>query len=68
MSRNSLLLGLFAVVTALVIATTFLQTRERIAQQQRMAEKKALLQILPQDSHDNSLLDDTLPAPVGGDL
>lgn len=68
MSRNSLLLGLFAVLTALVIATIYLQTRDRIAQQQRMAEQKALLQILPQDSHDNSLLDDTLPAPVGGDL
>ena len=67
-SRNSLLLGLFAVVTALVIATIYLQTRDRIAQQQRMAEKKALLQILPQESHDNSLLDDTLPAPTGGEL
>lgn len=68
MSRNSLLLGLFAVATALVISTIFLQTRERIAGQQRLAEARALLQILPRDSHDNSLLDDTLPAPVGGDL
>lgn len=68
MSRNSLLLALFAVITALVISATFLQTRERIAQQQRMAEEKALLQILPRESHDNSLLDDTLPAPVGGEL
>ena len=67
-SRNSLLLGLFALVTALVISAIFLLTRDRVALQQRMAEEKALLQILPQENHDNSLLDDTLPAPVGGDL
>lgn len=67
-SRNSLLLGLFAVATALVISATFLQTRERIAQQQRIAEERALLEILPRDSHDNSLLDDTLLAPAGDDL
>ncbi|MFN2330012.1 MAG: electron transport complex subunit RsxG [Chromatocurvus sp.] len=67
-SRNSLLLALFAVATALVISTTFLQTRDRIAQQQRVAEEKALLEILPQESHDNSLLDDTLSAPVGDEL
>ena len=67
-SRNSLLLALFAVATALVISTTFLQTRDRIAQQQRVAEEKALLEILPQESHDNSLLDDTLSAPAGDEL
>ncbi len=67
-SRNGVLLALFALATALVISTTFLQTRDRIAQQQRMAEEKALLEILPQKSHDNSLLDDTLSAPVGDAL
>lgn len=67
-SRNSVLLALFAVATALVISTTFLQTRDRIAEQQRMAEEKALLEILPRESHDNSLLDDTLSAPAGDDL
>lgn len=67
-SRNSVLLALFAVATALVISITFLQTRDRIAQQQRVAEEKALLEILPRESHDNSLLDDTLSAPTGDDL
>lgn len=67
-SRNSVLLAMFAVATALVISTTFLQTRDRIAQQQRMAEEKALLEILPRESHDNSLLDDTLSAPAGDEL
>ena len=68
MSRNGVLLGLFAVVTALLISITFTQTRDRIAIQQRLSEERALLEILPGNSHDNSLLDDTLIAPAGDDL
>jgi electron transport complex protein RnfG len=59
-TRNSLLLGVFAIVTTLVIAGTYLSTRERIAQQIRQAEQKALLEIVPHERHDNSMLDDTL--------
>ena len=66
-TRNGLLLGTFAVATALLIAGTYLQTRERITAQQRAAEARALLQIVPRTAHDNSMLDDTVPAPVGGD-
>lgn len=64
-TRNGLLLGAFAVATALLLAGTYLQTRDRIAEQQRRAEERALLEIVPRSAHDNSLLDDTLPAPVG---
>ena len=60
-SRNSLLLALFAVATALLLAGSFLMTKERIAEQVRKAEEKALLQIVPRERHDNSMLDDTLP-------
>jgi electron transport complex protein RnfG len=67
-SRNSVLLAAFAIAMALLIAGTFLQTRERIAEQQRRAEEQALLEILPAGAHDNALLEDTLPAPVGDDL
>ncbi|HKK22056.1 MAG TPA: electron transport complex subunit RsxG [Pseudohaliea sp.] len=66
-TRNGLLLGAFAVATALLIAGTYLQTRDRITAQQRAAEERALLQIVPRNAHDNSLLDDTVPAPVGDD-
>ncbi len=66
-TRNGLLLGTFAVATALLIAGTYLQTRDRITAQQRAAEARALLQIVPRTAHDNSMLDDTVPAPVGGD-
>jgi electron transport complex protein RnfG len=60
-TRNSLLLGLFAVCTTALIAGTFLMTKERIAEQKRLAEEKALLQVVPRSRHDNSMLDDTLP-------
>lgn len=66
-TRNGLILAAFAVATAVLIAGTYLQTRERIAAEQRAAEERALLEIVPRDAHDNSLLDDTLPAPVGDD-
>lgn len=64
-SRNSLLLALFAVATTLLIAATYLGTRDKIIDQKRKAEERALLQIVPRERHDNSMLDDTLP--VGPD-
>ncbi len=65
MTRNGVLLGLFAVLTTLLIAGTYLQTRDRIAEEQRRAEEKALLEIVPRTRHDNSMLDDTVPVPAG---
>lgn len=59
-TRNSLLLALFAVVTALLLAGSYLLTKDRIANEIRKAEEKALLQIVPRERHDNSMLDDTL--------
>ena len=60
-TRNAVLLGLFAVVTTLLIAGTYLLTRDRIAEEERRAEEKALLQIVPRERHDNAMLDDNLP-------
>ena len=59
-SRNSLLLGAFALFTTLLIAGTYLQTKDRIAIEQRKAEEKALLQIVPDSRHNNSMLDNTI--------
>jgi electron transport complex protein RnfG len=60
-TRNSLLLALFAVCTTALISGTYLLTKDDIAQQKRLAEEKALLQIIPRSRHDNSMLDDTFP-------
>ena len=58
--RNSILLALFALLTTNIIAGTYLGTRERIAEEQRKAAEKALLEIVPLERHDNSMLDDTI--------
>jgi electron transport complex protein RnfG len=59
-TRNSLLLALFAVCTTALIAGTYLLTKDDIAKQKRLAEEKALLEIIPRQKHDNSMLDDTI--------
>lgn len=57
-SKNGILLALFAVVTTAVIASTYLGTRDKIRDNIRHAEAKALLAIIPEDRHDNDMLDD----------
>jgi len=59
-TRNSLLLALFAVCTTALIAGTHLLTKDDIAKQKRLAEEKALLEIIPRNRHDNSMLDETI--------
>lgn len=59
-TRNAVLLALFAVATALLLAGSYLGTKDRIAAEIRKAEEKALLQIVSRERHDNSMLDDTI--------
>ncbi len=61
--NNVLVLGVFALATALLLASTFMGTKDTIAEAQRRAAQKSLLQIFPPDSHDNDLLNDTLAVP-----
>ncbi len=59
-ARNAIGLGIFAVITAGVIAITQVVTAERIADQIRRAEAAALFEIIPEQQHDNDLLADTV--------
>jgi len=59
-SKNSFILAAFALVTAGILAGTHLLTAEKIAVEERNAAERALLEIIPLDSHNNKLLDDTL--------
>lgn len=59
-SRNALLLGLFAAATAGLIALTFQGTHERIEMSQRQAAQRALLEIVPPERHNNDLLNSTV--------
>lgn len=47
-------------VTAAILAFTFQATAEKIAEQEKRAAEKALLQIVPRERHDNDMLSDTL--------
>lgn len=60
---NSIALAIFALVTALVLAVTNDLTYERIAQSEREAAERALLEIIPLERHDNDLLMDVQPVP-----
>lgn len=64
-TRNSALLALFALLTAGLIAGTWLLTKDTIASERRKAEERALLEIIPRERHDNSMLDDTRPLAAG---
>lgn len=60
MLKNSLVLGLFAVTTVGVVALVQQGTAGRIATAERDAQVRALAQILPADSYDNHLLDNSI--------
>lgn len=59
-TKNSVILGGFALVTAAILAFTFQATAERIASQEKRAAEKALLEIVPRERHDNDMLTDVL--------
>lgn len=61
--KNSLLLFIFAMVTAGILASVNEGTKEAIAKAERQAAEKALLEIIPQNRFDNDLLLDTLAIP-----
>ena len=69
-SKNSLLLGLFALVAAGMLAGINEGTKERIAKEVRIAQQRALYEIVPRQAHDNDLLLDTrsIPTDAWGEL
>ena len=58
--KNSLILALFALCTAGVLAGTYQLTKDKILASERAVAQKALLEIVPEERHDNDLLTDTL--------
>ena len=57
---SSIVLGLFAVIGTTMVAFTFEQTKEKIAENQKQATLKSLHQLIPPNQHDNDLFTDTL--------
>ena len=60
---NSVILAIFALVTGLILATTNDLTKDRIAESERRAAQRALLEIIPVERHNNDLLMDVQPVP-----
>jgi electron transport complex protein RnfG len=63
MSKNSILLFLFALLTAGILAVTYEGTKETIALAERKAAEKALFEIIPAEQIDNDLLLDIVAIP-----
>lgn len=59
--KNSIILTIFAICTAGLLAVTFQGTKERITASERAAAQKALLEVVTK--HDNDLLADTKQIP-----
>ena len=58
-SKNSLILATFALVTAGLLAGTYQATAKRIAQAEKKAAQAALLEIVSRNRHNNDMLADT---------
>ncbi|UZE97376.1 electron transport complex subunit RsxG [Alkalimarinus alittae] len=65
-TRSVIGLGIFAIITAGLIAATQIMTKETIEKQVKKAQSKALLQIISHEEHDNDLLEDTFLLEAGG--
>ncbi|KEF32768.1 MAG: electron transport complex subunit RsxG [Gammaproteobacteria bacterium] len=66
--RSAIGLGLFAVITGGTIAVTQAFTAQRIQEQAARAEAKALFEIIPESTHDNDMLHDTVELPASEHL
>lgn len=62
-TKNSLLLAVFALATTALLAFTAEFTKERIAKAEREAQQKALFEIVPRARHDNDMLSETIKIP-----
>lgn len=62
-TKNSLILGVFALITAGIVAATFQGTKERITLEEKRAAEKALLEIIPASRHDNNMLTSVITVP-----
>lgn len=67
-TRNAVILGLFAIGTAAILALTHQATRDQVRCNQRQALVTSLNQVMPEQRHDNDLLADriTVMSPLLG--
>lgn len=66
--KNALILGAFALVTTLLIAITYLGTKDTIAQQQQRMLLKVINDVVPVDSFNNDIQHNCAVLPVDAQL
>ena len=59
--RGARVLALFALLGTALVAVTYEGTKEKIAENQRLALLKSLGQLVPESEYDNNLLEDRIP-------
>ena len=59
-TRNSIILGLFAIITTGMVVATANLTKDKIAEEKQNALKRSLLEVMPKDRLNNDLLEDSL--------
>jgi len=64
-SKNSLILSIFALLTAALIAFTQLSTKSFVDKNIQHALEKALFELIPAATHDNEMLEDKILLPQG---
>jgi len=62
-SKNSVLLGAFALATTALLAISADLTKDRIAKAEHEAQQKALFEIVPRSRHTNDMLSETIKVP-----
>lgn len=60
---NAIILAAVGLITTACIAVTFQGTKDIIAEQERLAQAKALLEIVPDSAHDNDMLASQIALP-----
>ncbi|MDG1121065.1 MAG: RnfABCDGE type electron transport complex subunit G, partial [Glaciecola sp.] len=66
--KNALILGAFALVTTLLIAITYLGTKDTIAKQQQRMLLRVINDVVPTDSFSNDIQHDCAVLPVDAQL
>lgn len=65
-TRNSIILGLFAIVTTGLVVATANLTKDKIAEEKQNALKRSLFEVMPKERVDNDLLGNTIDLPAHG--
>lgn len=64
MYKHAFVLSIFAAVCALIVATTYQYTREKIQQNEADAKIRLLQEVLPKNQYDNNVAKDTKILPA----